>query len=661
MAIIYVDLENGNEANDGSSWALAKKILPITGNDEIRIAKTPDPINTGIQATFERQSDTVILSSAITETIDQAIGSTWTGNSYTPVSAYSTYKKLGASMQQFYFYPQFTTGKAAYKSFVAQKDLSSYSKIMLWYSVANVADAAARSFRICLCSDSTGDVVVNSFYLPALSSINSPHPIIIDNGAPLGSNINSVAIYCDNTSTKYIQIRINHIEACGDINLRTLIGISSTVGSKWYAIQSIVGTTLKIDQGGHYNTFNLGYDDDDETSVDLYYRKGVEFIVTSNRNITGNLEYLFGWNKNTNEVDGETWLDCWTPSNYTTFLSNANTTKSIKNVGIIRGYNAVSFTYHQNIFENLSIIACLGGSVFRCSGGIADGLTILNCYYSTEAFYGNMSYVKNLRVNSNYGTSGALVIDGSYGKYINVECYNNHWIAFFLGKSITSNNAADCGAGNYIKNIVIRNTSTVPIMIAGSSNIFDNIDFYDDRNRSIYIIGENNIFKNSRNLMDYGLAHNNSAYNHLKEVSYDNVYGNNRYWFTSLSYAEWQTTIKHESGVGAWEVFMNTSHVTRFQANDDLRPSLTLLEIAVEENIAISIFCWVLGSSSNQKNKICVRPIISDIVSVETLVYIPVSTEWSLITLSFIPIKTGIAVIEYVHYDSTTYLAPIVL
>ena len=61
-------------------------------------------------------------------------------------------------------------------------------------------------------------------------------------------------------------------------------------------------------------------------------------------------------------------------------------------------------------------------------------------------------------------------------------------------------------------------------------------------------------FKNSRNLMDYGL-HTNSAYNHLKEVSYDNVYGNNRYWFTSVSYAEWQTTIKHESGVGAWKIF----------------------------------------------------------------------------------------------------------
>ena len=92
MAIIYVDLENGNEANDGSSWALAKKYYQLRETMKLELPKTPDPINTGIQATFERQSDTVILSSAITETIDQAIGNTWTGNSYTPVSAYSTYK-----------------------------------------------------------------------------------------------------------------------------------------------------------------------------------------------------------------------------------------------------------------------------------------------------------------------------------------------------------------------------------------------------------------------------------------------------------------------------------------------------------------------------------------------------------------------------------------
>lgn len=59
MTTFYLDTVNGNDANDGTSWALAWKTLSggataarIGPNDTIRMAKSPDPISTGQTAVW---------------------------------------------------------------------------------------------------------------------------------------------------------------------------------------------------------------------------------------------------------------------------------------------------------------------------------------------------------------------------------------------------------------------------------------------------------------------------------------------------------------------------------------------------------------------------------------------------------------------------------
>lgn len=54
MAVYYIDLDNGNDSNNGSSWALAWKTITngataarIAPGDEIRVSKTPDPVSIG--------------------------------------------------------------------------------------------------------------------------------------------------------------------------------------------------------------------------------------------------------------------------------------------------------------------------------------------------------------------------------------------------------------------------------------------------------------------------------------------------------------------------------------------------------------------------------------------------------------------------------------
>ena len=76
MDIKYIDPENGNDANDGSSFALrvrsfglgltAARIAP---GDEIRMIASPDPASLG-SATWTDASATITLASAKNVTID---------------------------------------------------------------------------------------------------------------------------------------------------------------------------------------------------------------------------------------------------------------------------------------------------------------------------------------------------------------------------------------------------------------------------------------------------------------------------------------------------------------------------------------------------------------------------------------------------------------
>ena len=275
----------------GSSWSDAwltftsgATAARLATGDTLRIAKTADEVSLGQNATWTDGSQTVTLATAVTKKIEDAIVA------WTPVanvtSGTSTIRKLGATSTTITPSAAFTTGKLAYRAIAGggTQDFSGYQYINLWYQTSSVT--ASGTYKLCLCSDATGDTIVNEVLLPAQLANTSYTPVSINYSAALGSSIQSVAIYCV-IDAGADAIRINNIFASnGDISLKNLIGKTGDVN---YNIQSIDGVTIKIDSNNTTAT-GRGYSGTTATQT-LYYQVPFEVTATgiaNTLNRTGN-------------------------------------------------------------------------------------------------------------------------------------------------------------------------------------------------------------------------------------------------------------------------------------------------------------------------------------------------------------------------------------
>lgn len=91
MANIYVDYINGNNANNGSSWALAKKTLRsaqdvlVSGGDTVYVAKTMDPVDVG-SVTLTNGSNIVKFNAPTVTPLFDSMGDSY-GNAWGNINA----------------------------------------------------------------------------------------------------------------------------------------------------------------------------------------------------------------------------------------------------------------------------------------------------------------------------------------------------------------------------------------------------------------------------------------------------------------------------------------------------------------------------------------------------------------------------------------------
>ena len=253
MTTYYVDLVNGNNANDGLSFANRKKDVsaisdPVAG-DEIRVMKSEGLRSLGVDLACTYLSGTVTLGSALNATIYE--DGAWTAATNVTCTA-GTDRKSGSSSAQMAIAAGFTTGKAAY--FVTgELDLSGYEQISFWIKTNQTL--AANLITIKLCSDTAGATPVDELTISHQLTASRWVPIVLDKGSALGSSIQSVALYCD-TDPGTVTINIDNMVACKASSTDDALTHRDLIGHiddprELYPIRSISGTTIILDAPVH--------------------------------------------------------------------------------------------------------------------------------------------------------------------------------------------------------------------------------------------------------------------------------------------------------------------------------------------------------------------------------------------------------------------------
>jgi hypothetical protein len=317
VATFYLDFENGNDSNDGTTFANRWKTITsgataarTAPGDVIRIMKSPDPVSLGVNATFTKQSPTITLASAVTANIDTC-ETAWTASANVTASTSST-RKEGTLSSSFAIAAGFTTGLVAYRA-TGTLNLSAYNNISFWMRTSTAT--AANTFRIDLCSDTAGATPVHSFTIDTAFASTIWKPVTFKNGAALSSSIQSVAITAlldPGTNS----VLIDNIIACNDLHFNALIGTSSSATSMiWYPIRSVNGTTVIIEreQNNVAGTNTSRGWSEDTTTATAYVRDTIRLTSqqTMNENgSTGNpIIYSGGWDRtNMSTQDGVTFV-----------------------------------------------------------------------------------------------------------------------------------------------------------------------------------------------------------------------------------------------------------------------------------------------------------------------------------------------------------------
>lgn len=362
----------------GASWTDAWK-TPLAGatdartqsGDVGRLAKSPAPYSVG-NAAWTNQSRTVTLATALTLLIDDC-ESGWTAANGATVTHTGTSKKSGSSDVRITKASYATGTKYAYKTLSGTLDFSSFEAICGWLKTSSAIADAAR-WVICLCSDTTGDAIVDSFAVTALaiSSRYTAFRHTRSGGTFLGSAIQSIAVYSGASAPPNNQVlQLDNLNACSATGFSILSLISKTssevsTAEGWRVLQSINGVTLELDNSTDTLAYlGQGYYGDTET-VESFGRETIKLASSVSGNPSdcsvqrNGFELSGGWNPLSGSQDGETFIDGLCGSGVGLHVTSSDVTCS--------RISAVRFAYGVYVTNVRS--DCSVGTVGGCSIGV---------------------------------------------------------------------------------------------------------------------------------------------------------------------------------------------------------------------------------------------------------------------------------------------------
>jgi len=313
-------------------------------------------------------------------------------------------------------------------------DLSSRQSLSLMF--ANYASAiTAGMYKICLCSDAIGNVIVDEFPIPAMASTYYAGNFNISKsgGGNLGASTASIAVYSDTaTPISSHTFYIDDIVACssGGLNTASLISTNSAEqggDEAWFPIMSINGTAVVIDTFGQTHPGqSRGYYGSAGAGANTYCRSTTPTVIVASNTVVSDvmdsgiagqyLEFQGGFDTSTNQQTGETFWDGVVSQGVGLRLSSKSYCR-FNHLSCIRYITAIQLTgATNNLFDTIPLITgnSTGLSLASSSTGntfssIANGVYNNAYAISISADANTFTVIGNINSNKNNG----IYINGS--------------------------------------------------------------------------------------------------------------------------------------------------------------------------------------------------------------------------------------------------------
>lgn len=619
----------------------------------------------------------------------------WTPTTNVTASLLTTASKVQASSQQLAISATFTTGKVAHIPLDSTVNLSGYQQISFWIRQSAGTLLTANNLKINLCSDSTGNTIVNTFNIPAIPLLSAWNCLTIDLGTAMSSSVASISLTLT-TDQAAQTFQFANIIACkaptaaDSLSLKSLIG-KNTAGESFYNIRCIINNTVYLDSNPaslatlttaatetgitYYNgSFNT------RETVETYKKEPIGFSPTTSSGT------LLSMTKTGSSGSPITLSGGWD-------RTNMSTQNSITHIAAINGtgygigtVSGISFVNVNGGFSlhrlNYGIYASAGQSTITvnditgCSYGIGGGAGEFKYIYADNilntqniAIQGNGGYKVFYDVDNIVGIGGnAITITSGHVLTVNnlmAACptyavvstgYNvtveklgitEGFVAFTNASGSTTLNVKNLGTVRYMGYFCLNSTA-----FSGSC-YFSNgtITGLDSVLGRVISTNNSDFYFND---VDIEIAPTNAKYigTNINENLY-RIYQTTRsggaYTIGSKGIITTETSIRHTDSGYSWKMSHNNT------ANTVLPLVLNLAQVAVSASNLVTVKAWVRRDNLGAVCKIVIPSGQVGITSdVEASITADVDT-WQELTLTFTPTKAGVVKIIAESWDD--YLA----
>jgi len=521
-----------------------------------------------------------------------------------------------------------TTTEYAYYA-ITSTDFSKYQKLTFW--IKNEVAVLATHWKICLCSDNAGATIVDTFEIPAIPSTGRGVCLNIarTGGGNCGNAIQSIALWSATvapTASKYLRIDCFNCATTVGLNQQSLISkntlaISEEDGEMWWALQSINGNTLLIDNdvnclvasgkgySGTTEVIACYLRETTKTSMAATSSTVIQEIQDSGTFADGNIVFLGGFNTSTSIQDGETFFDGQNGWGYGIYFQN-KTFFTLFHINFLKYYNNLYVTG-----TNGNITICIESG--HASNYNLCPVAMYNCLFL---------FIKNHSCVS--GVSSIVF----------TRCFNNV-INYLRTLSNGSSGVAFSGfSNNIIKNTISKNNLYAASLDLGIFNFF--YDFVSAGNISgvTYAYGNNYFINPTIGESTKFLAPANYVNSKLFISKYAGDVNDNRVYSDGF-YAISQATIRHtESGL-ADQVFVNLTHRTSaYKARLKIQ---TVFCKTASKAITCSVYIKKSHGTDIEASLFCQGGQILGVVSDVESTPIGNSTDWVKKSITFTPTEVG--------------------